>query len=944
MKKLLMFFLALGAIFTLAACKEEEVDASVANQEAVAAAILALDLGDLTETVADFTLPITGEGEVSIDWATNNVTAVAISGNTAAVTRPAAGEGNATAILTATVRKGFESDVKSFTVTVLQVPETEAEKLAEAVMLLEFPVVANTVKEDFELPSGGANDAAIAWVSSDVNVVIGILDGTSFPVTVTRPGVYLPNFELTVTATLTLGDETATKVFDVIVLALPADPTEQVGEALADIDLGNLSFVKDDLVFPATGLFGAEFVWTTDKLDVIDATGVVIQPTTNTVVIITVTATIGTVSEDMDFTAVVVGSTNTFTYRTTTLETDSLNPHVYEMVHESTAMDYMMESLYEFTFKADPLDGFEIVPALAIAEPLDVSPVGSPGTVWEIALNPAAAWANGDLIDADDFMYSYKMLIDPRMANYRGDAFHTGIVVVGAKAYFEQDYPTDVTEAYGLTFDTVGIKKIDLHTLEFTLVSQATAWDVKYNLSGPITGVIDEVLYEANMNPERNNTTYGTDLDTVRSNGAFELVEWQKGKILYFEANPNYYEAGLFQTTHIRMDVIADQSVILQLFNQGKLDVANVGSTEFDNYKYDSRLKLIESTVTWRLVMNGSDRPDGETKEIMKDLDFRMALFHVFDRAELASTLAAPATPSSTLLSSLYLVDVAAGTSYRSTLAGQSVTAGLYPETNGYNFDAAVLLYQAAYDRVVAADSTMVDGDKITIEVLNYTAETSIARNNWVKAQVEFAFPNIIVEAVAHPDRYTKYEEGNFDFGWAGWSGMALDPLGFMIVWENAAYRSEYSFDPEADVTVTHAEVLDLSGVETRTYREWYWSTNPAFYDYVETGNVDITTTACDESLEVVGGDYTVEPCVYVEVLVGGEYYGPDADGDLRTWILAAMEKEIIAQGTVVPLYQLRSAVIYHGRIQFPVLSYQPIMGYGDIKDITYTASDQDVS
>jgi len=617
-----------------------------------------------------------------------------------------------------------------------------------------------------------------------------------------------------------------------------------------------------------------------------------------------------------------------YTYRTTTVEIDSLNPHVYEMTHESTAMGYMMNSLYEFTFKANPYDGFEIVPAMAIAEPLDVSsttPSGAvddvetpwdettssaPGTVWRIALNPATAWANGTLIDADDFMYSYRMLIDPRMANYRGDAFHTGIVVVGAKEYFEQDYTYDVLAAYGLTFDTVGIKKIDAHTLEFTLVFPVTAWDVKYNLSSPITGVIDETIYEANMDEGRTVTTYGTSLDTVRSNGAFELVEWQKGIILTFEANPNYFEAGDFQTTHIRMDVIADQSVILQLFNQGKLDVANVGSTEYDNYKYDSRLKLIESTVTWRLVMNGAERPDGETKPIMLDLDFRMALFHVFDRAELASTLAAPSTPASTLLSSLYLVDVAAGTSYRSTLAGISVTEGMFPETDGYNLAYAISLYEAAYANQVSLGN-ITHGDIITLEVLNYTAETSVARNNWVKDQVEAAFEFIAVEAVAHPDRYTKYEEGNYDFGWAGWSGEALDPLGFMIVWENAAYRSEYSFDPTAEITVTHDDVLDVSGEETRTYREWYWSTNPPF--------------------------------LVEEVLTGGEYYGPEASGDLRTWILAAMEKEIIAQGVVVPLYQLRYTVIYHGRVQFPVDSYQPIMGYGDIKDYTYTALDQEL-
>jgi ABC-type transport system substrate-binding protein len=973
MKKILALILSLTLVFALAACGGDEVSTEQKNQEAVDAAKTALALTGIDAVTADFTLDVTGDGEVTIDWLSDNKSVIAIDGNTAKVTRPAVGEADAMVTLTATLRKGFASANKTFDVTVKAIPATDADKLAEAVAALEFPVNAFTVKEDFELPAGGANNASITWVSSDAVVTVGDLDGDIYPATVARPDLFEANVELTVTATLTIGTETATKVFDVLVLAKPVTPADQVAEAVDNIELGNLSFVTADFDLPAMGIYDSEIEWASNKTAVIDIsdydpvymnyTAEVTRPAANTVVILTATVTIGDASEDVSFTAVVIGTDTTYTWRDTTLETDTLNPHTYEMTHESTAMSYFMSSLYEFAFKTDPYDGFEIVPEMAAGEPTDVSPVDKPGTVWQIDLAAGLKWADGEAITADDFIESYKRLLDPRMANYRGDAFHTGLVVVGAKEYFSQDV-SGVTatenfgEGYTLGFDTVGIEKIDADTIQFTLVSQATAWDLKYNLSSPITGVIDVDLYDANLSPEKDITTYGTELSKLRANGAFKFVEWQKGKVLYFEANENYIKEGTFATTHIRLDVIKDQSVILQLFNQGKLDTAGVGSTEYDNYKNDSRLKLIESTVTWRLVINGDIRPDNKNEDgtvidksklILTDINFRKALYHVFDRAELASTLAAPATPSQTLLSTLYLVDVAAGTSYRGTEAGESVVNGLYPDTTGFNLTEAQALFDLAYDKMVA-DGNIADGDTIELDILNYTAETSIARNNWAKAQIEDAFntdteTRITVSALAVPDRYDKYEAGNYDFGWAGWSGMALDPLGFMIVWYHPAYRSEYSFDVEQDITVTYD--FNDDGTETdmtMTYEEWFFETNPAFEEFVDTGVTDDPDTDLDESIELESGTGTeADPYVYKKVMVGGTYYGPDADGTLRTWILAAMERNIIDQGVVVPLYQNRSAVIYSNRVQFPVTSYQPIMGYGAIKDYTYSMSDQDL-
>lgn len=73
-----------------------------------------LDLGDLSAVTENLTLPITRD-EATITWATSNPSIINENGK---VTRPTAGQGNATVTLTATITIGDACDTKEFIVTV----------------------------------------------------------------------------------------------------------------------------------------------------------------------------------------------------------------------------------------------------------------------------------------------------------------------------------------------------------------------------------------------------------------------------------------------------------------------------------------------------------------------------------------------------------------------------------------------------------------------------------------------------------------------------------------------------------------------------------------------------------------------------------------------------------------------------------------------------------
>jgi hypothetical protein len=176
-----------------------------------------LSLGDLSSPITEnLTLP-DSEGAASIAWA---VTAGSGINNLGVITRPAVGESDALATLTATLNVGAESDTKDFNVTVKALqPISDTDKLATAKDSLELEGISGLV-DDISLPTtlsltdenGDAFTANVVW---EVTAGSGI-DNTGV---VTRPEVGESDATATLTATLTVGEETSTKAFEITVIA-----------------------------------------------------------------------------------------------------------------------------------------------------------------------------------------------------------------------------------------------------------------------------------------------------------------------------------------------------------------------------------------------------------------------------------------------------------------------------------------------------------------------------------------------------------------------------------------------------------------------------------------------------------------------------------------------------------------------------------------------------
>ncbi|MBQ2085471.1 MAG: hypothetical protein II464_04315 [Oscillospiraceae bacterium] len=150
------------------------------------------------------------------------------------------------------------------------------------------------------------------------------------------------------------------------------------------------------------------------------------------------------------------GYTVTYTYNSySTSLADKWNPHTWETNADSGVLTYLStpfvdmsikdseNQVYQWTYKA--ATAVEDVTASHTADLTkyavnldgkDPSEVKE-GYVFQITLRDGIKWQNGEEITVDDYVESFKRLLDPDMQNYRANNYYTGeTAVAGANGYF----------------------------------------------------------------------------------------------------------------------------------------------------------------------------------------------------------------------------------------------------------------------------------------------------------------------------------------------------------------------------------------------------------------------------------------------------------------------------------------------------------------------------
>ncbi len=402
------------------------------------------------------------------------------------------------------------------------------------------------------------------------------------------------------------------------------------------------------------------------------------------------------------------------------------------------------------------------------------------GLTWICEFRDDLEWTDGTPITAETYEYSIKMLLDPKLANPAAANVFDPCVLLNAKEYFQGKRP----------WEDVGVKVVGDNTLQIKLKYAATDTDF-YTSLGALVWPVHPDLYEAGMNADRTSTTYGTSLAETPSSGPFYLKEWVKDGyelLARNEKNP-LVKAGYYFMDEMNSRYVSENATRWQLFQNGELDWAALSGDNYEPNKNDPRAVKARSDSVWGIFVNGESK-----NKIMRDKDFRQALYFSAPRVDIATKVYVLYDSPNYLISTSIMVTGSDGKTvpYRETPGAKALV-----ERFGDDDEKALQLFDAAYKRngnkKIVVEMTYFDGQ----EAMQRTGE--VCQEKWENLFGKDRF-ELKLRAVQPLQAYDNYRVGDYDLGtgvrlgnpFNMWSAMAVYTSDYTDKYLTGFYNDEY--------------------------------------------------------------------------------------------------------------------------------------------------------
>ncbi len=291
-----------------------------------------------------------------------------------------------------------------------------------------------------------------------------------------------------------------------------------------------------------------------------------------------------------------------------TTEPESLDPHFSDFTVDITIMQMMNRGLY------DILPGGILRPAYASELPT----VSEDGLTYTIPIKPGMTWADGETLDANDFVFGIQRTCNPDNA---GHYQYILTNIDGCDAYYgaygTEDEPLTPTD---VEVDTLGqavaVSAPDDLTLEITISSsQATFKSIlALWMSYPAP---DESLESVDAD--------WPDPPETPCSGPFCVTEWVAGDHLTFVKNEAYGLEPKAQLDMITLRIIDDFSTALQAYDADEIDMIRLGTVDLPlvRDRADYVPQALPITIGLEYMLED---------EVVSDLDVRLALSRAIDR------------------------------------------------------------------------------------------------------------------------------------------------------------------------------------------------------------------------------------------------------------------------------------------------------------------------
>lgn len=387
-------------------------------------------------------------------------------------------------------------------------------------------------------------------------------------------------------------------------------------------------------------------------------------------------------------------------------------------------------------------------PQPALAEDEEVN---DEETEYTFTLRDDAEWSNGDPVTADDFEYAWKRTFDE--VGHYADMF--------AKANIEnaQDILDEEKDP-----DDLGVEAVDDQTLKVTLEDPSPIF--KQLLTFPTFFPLNEDFVEDAGDD------YGTEADKVLYNGAFVLDSWEHDKGWVMKKNPDYWDADEVELEEINVNVVDDNSTLVNLWETGELDRIELSASYVDEYEDDDNFFVDERPSTIFMRMN-------HNLDEFQNTNIRKAIDMAIDKESMADVILNDGSkPMYSLIPSDFFY---------------SPDDEDFRDVNGSFNEGSEEEAKELFDE--GLDELGEDELEIELTVSDDEDHQKIAE--YVKDQVESNLEDITldVKKVPFEARLEQEEDVDYDMVVSTWGPDYNDPLTFLDMWESdgSANRMDYS-------------------------------------------------------------------------------------------------------------------------------------------------------
>lgn len=436
-------------------------------------------------------------------------------------------------------------------------------------------------------------------------------------------------------------------------------------------------------------------------------------------------------------------------------------------------------------------------------------------------------------------------------------------------------------------------------------------------------------------------SNYNSSLATTASWGPYMLTEFQAGKMYKLEKNPHWFGwnmekyDGLYQTTHIVCETIADYKTAFMKFLKGDMTGIGIDKSVANDYKNSDRAYFTPDDFVGSLQLQ-SDKEAlknretaGVNKTILAQTDFRKALSLGLNRDKYVKATTTSSLAGFGLFNSMHYYDVANGKAYRESDVAKKVLCEVYgvdytqyPDLDaavdsitGFDLVQARALVDSAVDAAIAAGDYKA-GDKV---VLTYGSSVDNEITQRYFSELDTMFKELMVGTkleglfelefnASFGDAWAEdFRAGAYDICAGGWSGAAWDPGYFLLAYLDADYRYATAWD-----TSKHELTYTMQGVN-------------------EDG---VPTDKPEDTFE-----YTTDLMTWYNLLNNNWASGKLAE-EYRLGLIAAIEKEILLTYYSVPYNYSFGASLISYQVDYITYEYNTFMDYGGMKYMTYNYDD----